>query len=211
MKYILTLLLIFSCIIQASTFELNKEDIEKIKDTYDNKKIFTRFKRYQAFLKEAESYDLMKKLNRVNSKINRIIPAYDKQSQNMDDYWLTPKEFMILGRGDCEDYAIAKYFSLKDLGIDTKKLYLAVVRVRKNKTLHMVILYFKTKTSIPFVLDNLSWKILPLDKRKDLAVKFIFNEHSSFLLENYKTRKKVKIDWGKEDKWQNIIDRVYKK
>ena len=210
MKYIITLALILTNTLQSSTFSLNKKEVKEIKKIYDNKKIFTRFKRYQKFLVEAESYDYMKKLNRVNSKINKILPAYDQQSQNVDDHWLTPKEFMILGKGDCEDYAIAKYFSLKDLKIDTNKLYMAVVKVKRSSTLHMVTLYFQHENSIPLVLDNLSWKVLPLNKRKDLKVNFIFNEKNSFLLKDYNKRERVVIDWGKDQKWKNILNRIYK-
>jgi amino acid transporter len=44
----------------------------------------------------------------------------------IDDYWMTPKEFFIKGFGDCEDYAIAKYFTLLELGVKKESLYLAV-------------------------------------------------------------------------------------
>jgi len=95
----------------------------------------------------------------------------------------TPKAFLIKGRGDCEDYAITKYFSLKKLGIDTKKLYLSIIKVKGSKNFHMVLMYINKK-NIPMILDNLSWKMLPLNKRKNFKFKFAFNENASYIFKN---------------------------
>jgi hypothetical protein len=73
----------------------------------------------------------------------------------------------------------------------------------------MVLLYIENKNSMPLVLDNLSFKVVPLNKRPKLKVKFIFNEKDSFILKNKKIYKKVKVNWGKENKWENILKRVY--
>ncbi len=64
---------------------------------------------------------------------------------------------------------------------------------------------------MPLVLDNLSFKILPFDKRVRLQPKVIFNEKSSYVLKNKKIYKRAKIDWGKVNKWEKLLNRVYKK
>ncbi|WP_228256688.1 hypothetical protein, partial [Malaciobacter molluscorum] len=58
---------------------------------------------------------------------------------------------------------------------------------------------------------NLRFKILPFDKRKRLEPKVIFNENIAYKLKNKKIEKRVKIDWGKVNKWELLLDRVYNK
>ncbi|XPV52922.1 MAG: hypothetical protein ACNI3H_11510 [Halarcobacter ebronensis] len=74
----------------------------------------------------------------------------------------------------------------------------------------MVLTYLENKNSMPLILDNLSFRVLPFIKRTDLTPKFIFNEKEAFILKNKKIHKKVKVDWGKEDKWKNLLNRIYK-
>jgi len=209
MKLFLLFFIIFSTIIFANPFKLTKEDLKTIRTSYDNKKTITRYKRFNQFLKDAKLYDEQKKITRTNSYINKILPGYDKVVQQQSDYWSTPKEFLIKGKGDCEDYAITKYFTLKQLGIDKKKLYMAIVKVKGSKTMHMVLLYFKNKNSIPLVLDNLSWRTIELNKRKDLTVKVIFNEIDAHLMKKHHMGRRVKINWSKKDKWSDVLDRIY--
>lgn len=216
MKYLIVFFFIYSYAFSLP-FTLNQEDVQTIKNAYQNKKITTRLLRYKEFLQKAEHYDLEKKLNRVNSYINRIRSKHDKLSNKNDgentigDYWMTPKEFFIAGSGDCEDYAIAKFFTLQYLGVDPKHLLLSVVKVKGSPSLHMVLLYLDNKDAMPLVLDNLSWKVLPLDKRGDLEPLFAFNETCSRGFKDKKIDKKIKIDWGKEDKWSNFLDKLHEK
>ncbi|NQY20981.1 MAG: transglutaminase-like cysteine peptidase, partial [Campylobacteraceae bacterium] len=146
-----------------------------------------------------------------NAFYNKILPSLDKDLYNKDDYWATRKEFLINGKGDCEDYVIAKYFSLLEVGIKKEKLYFSVVKVKGEKTEHMVLLYIDNKKQTPLVLDNLSFKVLALNKRKDLKTKFIFNEINSYLLKNYLLNKKVRINWKDDNKWKTLLTRVYDK
>lgn len=197
-------------------FSLNKEDVRIIQNAYENKKITTRLLRYKEFLKEAKDFEIEKKLNRVNSYINKIRPKHDQLSNKnggentIGDYWMTPKEFFIAGSGDCEDYAIAKLYTLKYLGVEPKKLFLSVVKVKGSSTLHMILLYEQHKHLSPLVLDNLSWKVLPLDRRKDLTPLFAFNETTSLDFQNKKLGTYMKIDWGREDKWKELLKKVKK-
>jgi len=211
MIFSIILLVLITSILNGKIFTLSNEDLNTISKSYNNKQIIYRINDYKKFLKRTKNLTKYQKLERINYKVNKIRSMKDKQSQGVGDYWSSPKEFLIDGRGDCEDYAITKYFSLKDVGIDKSKLYLAIGKVKYAPTSHMVMLYFKTKTSIPIVLDNLSWRILPLNKRSDLTIKFIFNENDSYLLKNYKKYKKIKINWSKKDKWKDLLRKVYSK
>lgn len=208
MKLILIPIILFSSLFAVDPFKLDKEDIKVINKKYLKKQIKVRYKRFYMFLKVAKEFDTIKKLNRVNSFINKILPQHDTQLQNALDHWATPKEFLIDGRGDCEEYAMTKYFTLVKLGMEKKKFYLAIVKVKGTATMHLVLLYFKTPKSIPLVLDNLSWKVLDLNRRKDLTVKVVFNEFDSYVLKDNYLDKKVNIQWGELNKWEDILKRI---
>ena len=87
-----------------------------------------------------------------------------------------------MGYGDCEDYVIIKYYSLVKLGFDEKKLFITIVKEKFKGGDHMVLTYFKTKDKSPLVLDNLSFKILDLRTRKDLAAQLFINSSGIYRL-----------------------------
>ena len=125
------------------------------------------------------------KLTRINDFINKRIRFEDDQSiWNTSEYWATPLETIGQGRGDCEDLAIIKYFTLKEAGIPLTKLRLIYVKARlKGPTgpflqAHMVLAYYPTPDAEPLVLDNLIPEILPASQRKDLQPVFSFNSEA---------------------------------
>jgi predicted transglutaminase-like cysteine proteinase len=181
------ILIIFVGNIYANPFILTKSEKLLIKAHPNAKVIATRFHRYYKFLHQVKDFDNDKKLIRVNYFVNKIISKYDTQTNS----WSTPKEFLINGYGDCEDYALTKYYTLKQLNFSQENLFLAVVKVKGSKTLHMITLY-KNEAGELLSLDNLSWKLLPVNKRTDLIFKFAFNEHNSFSLKNGKLIKELK-------------------
>ena len=146
----------------------------------------------------------------MNSFINRILPAHDISTSSSIDYWSTPKEFLLQGHGDCEDYAIAKYFTLLELGVKKESLYLAIVNVKASAGTHMVLLYVENKNSSPLVLDNLSFRVLPFSKRDDLTPVVAFNELNSYEFTKDKFTQLVTIDWQNNNKWDRVLNRVYK-
>lgn len=105
------------------------------------------------------------KLEKVNNYINAIVGKYDDMDTNLD-HWATRLEFLTNGGGDCEDYAIAKYQTLLDLGVSEEKMGLCVAKDRYSGTMHMVL--GVEETSLVYILDNLSFRILPHEKRIDL-------------------------------------------
>ncbi len=122
---------------------------------------------------------------------------------------MTPKEFLIKGKGDCEDYAIAKYFALLELGVKKEHLYMAVVKERTSSGMHMVLFYIEDKTKSPLVLDNLSFKVLPLSKRVDLIPDVAFNEVDAYQFSPEKFTNKVVVDWQNDNKWERLLNKVY--
>ena len=208
MKQLIFLILLINYA-SAYEFKLNGKDFKYINNSDKKSFIENRLNKYKNLKTQVKDYELLRKLSHVNSFINKILPAHDISTQASLDYWATPKEFLLQGHGDCEDYVIAKYFTLLELGIPKEKLYFAVVDIKGEKTSHMILLYLENKESTPLVLDNLSSVVIPLTKRTKLIPKFAFNEIDSYKFTYEKFTEKVKINWGKEDKWEKLLNRVY--
>jgi len=85
-------------------------------------------------------------LDAINRYINQAPYVRD-----IDDYWETLEEF-ILFSGDCEDYAIAKYFALRRLGWPVDRLRLVVTQDTQTGNAHAVTVAFIGGEAV--VLDN---------------------------------------------------------
>ena len=135
----------------------------------------------QELLASLAGADDLGRLAAVNRFFNRrIVFADDVQVWGEEDHWSTPLEVLAQGRGDCEDYVIAKYFGLLALGMPTARLRLVYVRAqvggaRAPPQAHMVLAYYAAPDSEPLVLDNLVAEIRPASQRRDLEPVFSFN------------------------------------
>ena len=205
----LIFLIIFLNFAIAYEFKLNEKDMTYINNSDKKSFILNRLDKYENLKIEVKDYELIRKLSHINSFLNKILPAQDISVNSSTDYWATPKEFLVQGHGDCEDYAIAKYFTLLELGIKKENLYFSVVSVKGSKSLHMVLLYVEDKNQTPLVMDNLSSKVIFLNQRKDLTPNFAFNEIDSYKLNSDKFTQKVKINWGNDNKLEKLLNRVY--
>jgi predicted transglutaminase-like cysteine proteinase len=121
------------------------------------------------------------KLKAVNDFFNqRLAYMEDIDNWGVQDYWASPLEALGKGAGDCEDYAIGKYFTLTTLGVPHAKLRLVYVRASiagapNGYVAHMVLAYYATPDVEPLVLDNLQPDIHVADQRPDLLPVFSFN------------------------------------
>ena len=137
---------------------------------------------WRALLAETRELDVDTQLARINTFFNRTIRFSDDiVVWQQDDYWASPLETMGRGSGDCEDFTIAKYTSLRLLGVPDEQLRLIYVRARlggPSSTLsqaHMVLGYYPSPDAEPLILDNLIGDILPASRRSDLQPVFSFN------------------------------------
>jgi predicted transglutaminase-like cysteine proteinase len=153
------------------------------------------------------------KLKRINDFFNRAILFEDDQSiWNQSDYWATPLETMGQGRGDCEDFAIAKYFSLRDAGVPTGKLRLVYVKARINGPggpslqAHMVLAYYPAPNAEPLVLDNLVPEMKPASQRGDLQPMFSFN--SEAIWTGVAENSKKGAGTGQLSRWEDLLRRA---
>lgn len=122
------------------------------------------------------------KLRSVNDFFNRrVLFQEDTVVWSQLDYWATPLETLGKGAGDCEDFAIAKYFSLIELGVPAVRMRLTYVRARIGgpgssiTQAHMVLSYYVQPEAEPLILDNLIGDIRPAGRRPDLTPVFSFN------------------------------------
>jgi len=118
-----------------------------------------------------------------------------------DDVWQTPKETWEKQTGDCEDYAIVKYFDMIASGVDKEKLSLAWVildnkfNIKQKIESHVVLLY--ENNGKKWVLDNYASNIVELNKRSDIVLVNAIMNHNSFSVVYGKAEKMQK-------KWNEI-------
>ena len=128
----------------------------------------------------------------VNRFFNQIEYGSDIQIWNKKDYWASRLEFLGKGQGDCEDFAVAKFLTMMQLGVPEKKLFLTYVKaVGYPEAAHLVVTYYQEPGSVPFVLDNYNRQILPATKRKDLIPVYSFTANDLYLQKQQGLGKRV--------------------
>ncbi|MES2300373.1 MAG: transglutaminase-like cysteine peptidase [Pseudomonadota bacterium] len=118
----------------------------------------------------------MPTLRSVNSFYNTLPYLSDSAHWNVEDYWATPVEFVASFGGDCEDYSIAKYMTLKELGVPIERMRITYVRAVRLGVTHMVLAYYPTPDAEPWILDNLDGEIKRASARTDLVPVYSFND-----------------------------------
>jgi predicted transglutaminase-like cysteine proteinase len=127
------------------------------------------------------------------------------------DYWATPLETLGSEAGDCEDYTIAKYFSLIRLGVHAENLRLIYVKAQiggpssRVFQAHMVLGYYEQPNSIPLILDSLISDIQTADKRTDLHPVFSFNSEGLWV----GGQAQPQIDpTARLSRWRDVLERM---
>ncbi|MBQ7617733.1 MAG: transglutaminase-like cysteine peptidase, partial [Desulfovibrio sp.] len=97
----------------------------------------------------------------------------DLLNWGQQDYWATPAEFLKKS-GDCEDYAIIKYFTLKELGVPPEKMRIVVLRDTVRNLAHAVLVVYLDQEA--YVLDNLSNAVLSHSRFSHYLPQYSVNE-----------------------------------
>ncbi|WP_137818502.1 transglutaminase-like cysteine peptidase [Pseudomonas sp. 2FG] len=125
----------------------------------------------------------IEKLHAVNRYFNHHVRfSTDIALWKQSDYWATPIETLVKGAGDCEDFSLAKYFTLRQLGVAEEKLRIAYAKVLKSNQAHMVLTYYSTPSAEPLVLDNLINSIRPAAERRDLSLSYAFDAQGLYFV-----------------------------
>lgn len=168
--------------------------------------------RWRSLLDASTDLPEQEKLKRINQFFNlHVYYDEDKRIWQKADYWATPLETLVQARGDCEDYTIAKYISLRLLDIPEDKLKLTYVNLypvigdNSTKQAHMVLAYYPDEKSEPLYLDNLQGQILPASKRPELKPVFSFND-STMWVNGEKTSVKPSVQLSR---WRDVLNRMH--
>ncbi len=167
-------------------------------------------RKWREILHSDKSLNDAKKLEAVNQFFNSVPYVSDLEHWGKADYWATPLELLASNGGDCEDFAIAKYFTLRELGVPNERLRIAYVTAllmnqgQMKFQGHMVLTYFSTPDAEPLILDNLQGKILPASQRKDLAPVYSFNGDSLWLAKEMSGRSQPAAGSDRINRWQDM-------
>jgi predicted transglutaminase-like cysteine proteinase len=162
---------------------------------------------WQRLLATQKQLDELEQLKVVNLFFNKQM-RYEEDIDlwHQVDYWETPIEALWKGAGDCEDYAIAKYFSLRHLGVSSDKLRITYVKALRLNRAHMVLTYYSSPEAMPLVLDSLIDAIKPASQRTDLLPVYSFNAEGLWL-PGAKGNKKVG-DTKRLSRWQDVLKKM---
>ena len=145
-----------------------------------NSPIFFDEKRFNAstlwkdLKRKAEGKPFLEQLSIVNSFWNRWPYRTDKEVYGKADYWAAPYEFLAKS-GDCEDYCIVKYYTLKALGVPTDSMRIVVVRETIRGIGHAILAVYAEDGEI-YILDNLSEAVRSAQRIRNYAPQFSVNE-----------------------------------
>ena len=174
----------------ASKIEFTTELLDFVEQQYGDNAL-ARVMNWRALISDAQSKNIDDQLFVVNRFFNQVDFVDDIEHWKRQDYWATPVEFLGTNGGDCEDFTIAKYFTLRELGVPIEKMRLIYVTATRLNQAHMVLGYYETPTSIPLILDNLNKRILPASSRRDLRPIYSFNGDGLWLAKSQGNGRKV--------------------
>jgi len=188
------------------TFTLDEQTLSQAEKEY-GPGARKRLEAWVKLIREDQSATDMEKLEKVNSFFNQLQFVDDIIHWQQKDYWATPIELLASDGGDCEDFSIGKYFTLKIMGVSEEKLNMTYVKALKLNQAHMVITYYEKPGAEPLVLDNLNKLIKPASQRNDLLPVYSFNGTSLWIA---KQRGKGKMVGSSErlGQWKNLLERM---
>ena len=202
-------LLLFFTVLPALTgqaFHLDPEILAWAEQKY-GAEAGRRLLAWQTLIQEQSSAREREKLRLVNCFFNKLAFIDDAIHWHKEDYWATPVEFLASGGGDCEDFALAKYFTLKIMGVPEEKMNMTYVKALKLNKAHMVLTYYPTPGAEPLILDNLVAGIEPASKRTDLLPVYSFNGVGLWLAKQ-RGRGKMVGNSERLKRWQELLERM---
>jgi predicted transglutaminase-like cysteine proteinase len=113
-------------------------------------------------------------LGEINRAINlRVRPVSDMAQYGVDDYWASPIETLSRGGGDCEDYAIAKYVALMEVGVAPDDLRLVIVRDLRRQAIHAVVAVYRDGEWV--LMDNRTLILVDADAAPDYSPLYVLD------------------------------------
>lgn len=194
------------------TAALNPNKLETTMQTRFGAAGVTKLHAWETLIENNQTKTTAEKNKAVNDFFNKNTRFEDDIVHwKTSDYWATPIETLGSGAGDCEDYTIAKYFTLIRLGISVEHLRLIYVKAQiggptsKVFQAHMVLGYYEQPNSIPIILDSLVSEIATADKRNDLHPVFSFNSDGLWV----GNQAQPQVDpTARLSRWRDVLERM---
>ena len=200
---------LFSLLVSA---DINPQKMQQVMQARYGNDGIALLEAWSRMLNTASTAAPQEKLVQVNQFFNRNIRyTEDSMLWKKSDYWATPLELMGMRAGDCEDYTIAKYLSLLQLGIANEQLRLIYVKAQiggahsKLFQAHMVLGYYSAPNAIPLILDSLTSTIELASNRPDLRPVFSFNSEGLWV-GNQTT---AADPTARLSRWRDLLARVH--
>ena len=197
---------------QSSTVQINENVIASAEKKF-GVAARKRLEAWQDLLASGQGKLESEKLTLVNDFFNRIVWVSDPEHWKKADYWATPLEMLATNGGDCEDFAIAKYFTLVAIGVPDEKLKITYVKTRDPNPInqsHMVLAYYNTPAGNPLILDNLIPQIKSGSQRTDLTPVYSFNGSGLWLAKERGAGKQVRGGSSNIAFWRELTARMGK-
>ena len=145
----------------------------------------------------------------VNEFFNRLRFVTDQAHWGVEDYWASPAEAFASNGADCEDFTIAKYFALKELGVPIGRLRLTYVKAVQLNQAHMVLAYYAQPKAMPLILDNLINEVSPASERPDLIPVYSFNDEDVLIVRP--GQREVSAGSASQIRlWRDLLDKLAK-
>jgi predicted transglutaminase-like cysteine proteinase len=135
-------------------------------------------KDWKSFLQSIRGKDKLSQVRAVNTYMNRRRYLTDPRNYGVKDYWATPGQF-FKRNGDCEDYAIAKFMSLRALGFTNKDMRIVVLQDLNLRIGHAILVVHLNGQAL--VLDNQVRSVVRAESIRHYRPIYSINERSWWL------------------------------
>ena len=191
----------------AGEMKLDRHTMAKIQESH-GEYAWRRVVYWQNLIHTTGHLDEMAKIRMVNAFFNELEFINDSDLWGKTDYWATPLQTLTSNGGDCEDFSIAKYFTLIEMGIPAERMRLTYVRALELDQAHMVLTYYARPDAEPMVLDNLVTDIKPSSQRTDLLPVYSFNDDGLWLSKSRAGNDKHVGHSSRLGPWRDVVARI---
>lgn len=133
------------------------------------------YRKWKAFIASIKPLPQLEQLRRVQDYANEVRYIIDPINWQVPDYWATPRQFFMKD-GDCEDYAIIKFMTLRELGFSNQNMRIVVLNDENLKALHAVLTVKVGNTT--YMLDNQIDEVVPESRIHHYRPIYSINETS---------------------------------
>lgn len=210
LRLLICTLLLYACFIVpagAGEFGMSRKVIAKISQEHSDY-AFRRIGYWLQLMGSGKQYSDMEKLHQVNDFFNKLEFVNDAEHWGKEDYWATPLQTLVSNGGDCEDFSIAKYFTLLKMGVSPERMRLMYVKALDLDQAHIVLAYYPKPDADPLLLDNLDPEIRSSAKRSDLLPVYSFNVDSLWLARSRSGNSKHVGKSSRLSPWRDVLARI---